>query len=105
MPESGYPIEVRQAAERIAGEWLREHGYCDCAVQQQRLAHRLLPVVGLFTREIRLGTRYGIEDMTARLAVYLTRTHDDLSRGLHRPGASAAASHVGWGYTRDGEAN
>lgn len=89
MTNRGYAPSVRAAAERIAAAWLRDHAYCDCAIQQQAIALRLLPVVAMFEAELERGARADHEALHLRLSIYLVRAHDELCKGLHRPGESA----------------
>lgn len=105
MASSGQTRTVREAAELLAGEWLVEHAYCDCAIQRQTITLRLLPVVAMFEEEIQRNTRYARQEMGRRMAIYLMRAHDDLTRGLHRPGASGKPSSWRGHGAFDGKAN
>ena len=105
MATRPYPPAVRLTAEGIAGEWLRTHGYCDCANQEQIITRRILPAVGIFEEEIDTGTPGALEMMSGRLAVYLTRRHAELSKGLHRPGSSALEPQGIETYRPDGNVN
>ena len=105
MPYPAYPPIVRDAAERMAAAWLEGHGYCDCAIQQQIIARRFLPVLAMFERELTLNTPAARAEVSERVAHYCTRAHEDLRKGLHRPGASAADPHTAWIHRGDGTHN
>lgn len=95
MHEGPPSRQLKLYAEEIAAAWLLAHGYCDCAIQQQTVSRRILPAVAMFERELDDALPEGLALTRDRLAIYLTRRHDDLCKGLHRPGASAAVRHHG----------
>lgn len=81
---------IRPMAERLAIEWLQGQELCDCAIQVQQVAIRLLPALAMFEDEIRRGYSSQVADMERRMAIYCRRARRQLAEGLHKPGASAA---------------
>lgn len=90
MPNTGPGRAVRPAAEHLAREWLQTHGWCDCAIQIQTVATRLVPVVAMFEHEIGRNRPEDWGQMQWRIGIYYKLADRELARGLHRPGASAA---------------
>jgi hypothetical protein len=98
MAEPCYSLIVRRTAERVATAWLREHGYCDCALQVRTVARRMLPIIQAYERAFAFDSAAEWLHGEPRLQATWEWHQQALTKGLHRAGASAAVEKKHYGH-------